>query len=107
MLLSFYKIAQIALGTKEVMMASNSTIDDQLQDTKVGIAILVTCLIQEISTTDPEFTDRVLERFQRAYSAVQDDDTNTSDRLDLLNWVRELLTGSSQTSGQGKPFLAD
>ena len=88
-------------------MTSNNTVDDQLQDTKVGIVILVTCLVQEISATDPEFTDRVLERFQRAYGAVRDDDTNTVDRLELLDWVRELLTGSSQTSGQGKPFLAD
>jgi hypothetical protein len=84
-------------------MSDRGTIDQQLHDTKSGVAILVTCLVQEISKTDPTFTDRVMERFERAYREV----TPALDRLELINWVREMLTGWSPISGQGQKFLED
>ncbi|TPJ52728.1 hypothetical protein [Mesorhizobium sp. B2-6-4] len=88
-------------------MSERGTIDQQLHDTKSGVAILVTCLVQEISKTDSTFADRVMERFERAYREVKERDTPALDRLELINWVREMLTGWSPISGQGRKFLDD
>lgn len=88
-------------------MTAIATIEEQLRDTKNGVAILVTCLVQEMNMTDPTFADRVLERFSRAYYEVRDGNTQALDRLELLNWVREMLTGWNLATGQGKKFLDD
>jgi len=81
------------------------TPNDQLQDAKLGVSILVTCLVQELEAVHPGFRDHYLRRLSRAYSEVRHNDTNALDRLELINWTREFLTGFNQITGQGKAFL--
>jgi hypothetical protein len=82
--------------------------EKHLQDAKRGVAILVTCLAQEINEIHPGFLDRFMVRLARAYREVREEDNNHAlDRLELLNWTRELLSGWNMTSGQGEPFLKD
>lgn len=86
-------------------MASRGTPDDQLQDTKRGVAVLMTCLVQEIEARHPGFKDGYLARLGKAYGAVREDNTDALDRLELINWTREFLTGFSPITGQAQPFL--
>lgn len=79
--------------------------DDQLQDSKRGMAILLTCLVQELEAHQEGITQRFLDRLGRAYAEVRHDDTPALDRLELIDWTRELLSGFSQIQGQGRPFL--
>lgn len=88
------------------MANERGTIDQQIHDTKRGVAILATCIVQTLNESDPTFQDRFVDRLGLAYREVREDDTPTLDRLELINWVRELLTGWSAVSGQGKPFLS-
>ena len=82
------------------------TTDQQIHDTKRGIAILATCIIQEVEAVHPGFTEHLGRRLERAYREVREDtDSPALDRLELINWVREMLTGWSPIHGQGKPFL--
>lgn len=83
---------------------------DDLHRAKRGTALLVACMAQTISETDPSFADRLVKRLEAAYSEVRDDDTDLGDgvgEMELLSWVRELLTGFSPSTGKGKPFLSD
>lgn len=86
-------------------MSDRGTIDEQLRDAKYGVAILVTCLVQELEAQHLGFSDHFLRRLGKAYGEVREDETPALDRLELINWTRELLTGFNQISGQGKPFL--
>jgi hypothetical protein len=56
---------------------------------KHSVALLATCLVQSLNETDPSFKERFLERLERAYSDVRNDDHAD---LELLSWMRELLT---------------
>jgi hypothetical protein len=56
---------------------------------KHSVALLATCLVQTLNETDPSFKERFLERLERAYSDVRNDDHAD---LELLSWMRELLT---------------
>lgn len=88
-------------------MANRGTPDERLRDAKQGVAILVTCLVQELEAMNPGFTEHYLRRLGRAYTEVREDNTPALDRLELINWTRELLTGFNQVTGQGKIFLED
>ena len=78
---------------------------DGLKGVKAATAVLVTCLVQTLSETNPAFQDRFLKRLGRAYSEAQD--KAGTDELELLSWTRELLTGFNRVTGQGEPFLGD
>jgi hypothetical protein len=85
-------------------MSERDTLDEQLHDSKRGVAILVACLVQEIEKYQPGFQEGYLARLGQAYEEVRHD-ADPLDRLELLNWTRELLTGFNPISGQGAPFL--
>ncbi|TKT79992.1 hypothetical protein [Aquamicrobium sp. LC103] len=83
------------------------TIDEQIHDAKRGVAILATCIVQTLQEGDPTFQARFLKRLEDAYSATREDtDSPALDRLELIKWVKQMLTGWSDISGQGKPFLS-
>lgn len=88
-------------------MTNRGTIDEQIQDAKHGAAVLIACLVQELETIHPGLTDAYEKRLSRAYYKTRERDTKALDALELIDWTRELLTGFSTISGQGRPFLAD
>jgi len=79
-----------------------------LDRAKNGMAILSACIVQTMNDADPTFRDRFLERLSHAYSDLRNKAAgNVVEELELLSWTRELLTGFSIVSGQGKPFQKD
>lgn len=87
-------------------MSDRGTPDEQLNDAKRGVVIIVACLVQELEKQNPGFQAGYLDRLEKAYDAVEAD-SPTRDRLELLSWTRTLLTGFSWASGKGAPFLQD
>ena len=86
--------------------ADRGTRDEQLHDTKRGVAILVTCLVETLKDTDPTFQDRFIENLDRAYRITREQfDDQTLDRHELIRWVQTTITGWSSITGQGKPFF--
>jgi hypothetical protein len=86
-------------------MTDRGTIEEQIHDAKFGVSVLVACLVQEIEASNPGFQGRYLERLGEAYARVRERDTPALDRLELIGWTRELLTGFNIIDGQGAPFL--
>ena len=81
---------------------------NDLHQARSATAILATCIVQTLNESDPSFQDRFLKRLAQAYSEVRDNsEGDVIQELELLSWTRELLTGFSFVSGQGKPFLGD
>lgn len=77
-----------------------------LHRAKRGTAILAACIVQTLMESDPTFQERFLEKLGKAYRELKDDsDGDVIQELELLRWTQELLTGFSQFTGQGKPFL--
>jgi hypothetical protein len=78
---------------------------------KRGVAVLATCIVQTMNETDPTFTDRFLRRVERAYYEIREGrmgwEGDTLQELELLKWMRVLLTDFNRIDGQGRPFLAD
>jgi hypothetical protein len=72
---------------------------------KSGAAALATCIVKTMNESDPEFQYRFLQNLERAYSHFRDSGKENRDVLEMLSWTRELLTGWSNVSGQGKPLL--
>jgi hypothetical protein len=77
---------------------------DDLFHARRGVAVLSACIVQTMNESDQGFQERFLRRLERASSELRDSGS-TIQELELLSWVRELLTGFSLTKGQGKPFL--
>lgn len=76
-----------------------------LSHAKSATAVLAACIVQTLNESDPSFQTRFLERLSRAYQQRRDE--ADVEELELYAWVRELLTGFSMVSGQGRPFLDD
>lgn len=77
-----------------------------LHRAKRGTAVLAACIVQTLNESDPSFAPRFLERLSKAYRVVKDEwDGDVIQELELLSWTREYLTGFSQITGQGEPFL--
>ena len=72
-----------------------------------GVAVLATCIVQTLNESDPTFQTRMISRLEKAYSELRNSDHGEVRTLELLSWVRELLTGFSRVTGQGSPFLSD
>ena len=85
--------------------------DDQakrLFQSKRGVAILATCIVQTIGETDHTFLQRFQNRLRQAYLHLRDDSPDTaSEEMELLQWTMEYLSGFDAVNGQGKPFLSD
>jgi hypothetical protein len=72
-----------------------------------GIAVLATCIVQELAKSDPTFEERFLKRLVDAYFELQDNsDYDPLIALELLETTRSLITGISQGSDQLRPFLS-
>lgn len=82
---------------------------DGLFQSRRAVAVLVACVAQTIRESDPTFEERLLLRMEKAYFELRDNPVLGDElpTLELLSFVRELLTGYSLSTGQGKPFLKD
>lgn len=79
---------------------------DDLQQTKVAVSILATCLVETLNDSDPTFKDRFLKTLTEAYYKARDNsDGDQRHTFELLSWTREHLTGFSLFTGQGEPHL--
>jgi len=73
-----------------------------------GMTVLVACIVQELSKSDPSFEDRFLERLDEAYRDVRDQIAYDSGfALALIASTRSLLTGKTLRGVQTAPFLSD
>lgn len=74
-----------------------------------GVSIQIACIVQTLNESDPTFEARFLKRLTRAYYELRDncDWKDVSDEFGMLRFTRQLLTGFSWVTGQGKPFLSD
>jgi hypothetical protein len=80
---------------------------NSLRRTKESVSILATCIVQTLNESDPTFQDRFLKKLTDAYYETSNNsEGDVIDSLEVLSWTRELLTGFSWVSGQGKPFLS-
>lgn len=71
-----------------------------------GMAVLATCIVQELAKSDPTFEERFLRRLSEAYHELRDNsDYDPLVALGLLASTRSLITGFDQISGQRAPFL--
>lgn len=77
-----------------------------LDRVKGATAILAACIAQALHETDTSFRPRLVAQIDRAYGMVRDDpDLLDHHDPEVLLWARELLSGFSRVTGQGKPFL--
>ena len=63
--------------------------DSPINQTKVGAAILIACVVQTLGESDAALQRRFLDRVGKAYQDVRDQ--AGLDCLELLTWVREML----------------
>lgn len=71
-----------------------------------GMAALATCIVQELSKSDPTFEERFLRRLNEAYYELRDNsDYDPLIALGVLASTRSYITGFDHISGQGAPFL--
>ena len=79
--------------------------DTDLDHLKRGTAILAACVVQTLTESDAFFERRFLELLEREYRELKDNtEGDVQHEMELLAWVRELLTGFNPISGQGEPF---
>jgi len=79
---------------------------DDLAQIKRATAVLVTCVVQTLDESDDTAQARFVKRLEDAYALLRDDpDQGGIHVLEMLSWVRELLTGFNIVTGQGRPFL--
>ena len=79
-----------------------------LNQIKTATAVLVTCIVQTLNESDHTYQELFLARLGKAYDELRDDPAHGGlHALETISWVRELLTGWSFVTGQGKPFLED
>jgi hypothetical protein len=90
-----------------------------LDKSKLGVAVLATCIAQTLNESDPTFQSRFMERLERAWYALQNrglgDDNpyadDNSQAMALVTQTRILLSGyertAAETGRQGKAFLED
>lgn len=76
-----------------------------IDDTKLGVAALVTALVHTLNETDPSFQARFLERLAQAgYSRKNAERPSEIDESELYSWTTEFITGFSRITGQGDPL---
>ena len=83
-----------------------------LHQSKRGVSAAIACLVQTMNESDPSFQARFLTRLEAAYGQMREQPTgtppkvspNTSEALEPLTWIREMLTGWSMIDGQGEPL---
>ena len=71
-----------------------------------GIAVLATCIVQELAKSDPTFEERFLRRLTEAHYEFQESsEDDPAFGLSLLTFTRSLITGFDHLNGQRSPFL--
>lgn len=81
---------------------------DDLVSLGRGLTVLATCLVQEMSRSDPTFQARFLKRLEEAYCEVRNHNSyDPGLALALLASTRSLITGLTLQGVQESPFLAD
>jgi hypothetical protein len=85
---------------------------DNLDQVKRGASALLACIAQTLSESDPTFQERLLKKLDAAYREIKDNRSGKFSgevihELEMISWVRSMLTGWSFTAGQETPFLAD
>jgi hypothetical protein len=79
---------------------------DQLAALSRGIAVLATCIVQELNRSDPTFEERFLKRMNEGYYELRDNsESDPGAALALLAYTRSLITGFDHINGQQDPFL--
>jgi hypothetical protein len=79
--------------------------DTDLDHLKRGVAVLAACVVQTLNESDQFFQRRFLELLEREYRELKDNtEGDVQHEMELLAWVRSLLTGYSPITGQGEPF---
>ena len=90
-------------------MPARTNPEDQRSDlhrAKVGVAVLVTCLVETINESDPSFKERFLKKMGDAYYKLRDDsEGDQTEQMELLDWTRSFLSGFDKIEGQGEPFF--
>ena len=80
-------------------------INPTLDDTKRGVAAMITALVHTLNETDPSFQRRFLERLEQAgYSRKNAARPAGTDELELYSWTTSFITGFDFISGQGDPL---
>lgn len=69
-------------------------------------AVLTACIVQTLNESDDTAQARFLARLELAYAEMRDHPKADTHTLEVLAWVRTLLTGFDFSTGQGKPFLS-
>ena len=71
-----------------------------------GVGVLATCIVQELSKSDPTFEERFLRRLTEAHYEFQESsEDDPAFGLSLLTFTRSLITGFDHLNGQRSPFL--
>ena len=63
--------------------------DSPIDQTKMATAILVTCVVEALAETDPNFQKRFVEKVGKAYQDARG--KTGTDCLGTLVWVRQML----------------
>jgi hypothetical protein len=85
---------------------------DNLHQLKRGVSALFACVAQTLNEADPTFQGRLVKKLDDAYREIKDNRSGkfpgeVIHELEMISWVRSMLTGWSLTAGQETPFLAD
>ena len=64
-------------------------LESPLDQTKMGVASLIACIVQTLSDTDEDFQRRFLDHLESAYAELRH--KTDLDCLELLIWTRETL----------------
>jgi hypothetical protein len=79
---------------------------DDLTQIKRATAILVTCAVQTLGESNRTAQARFVKRLDEAYATLRDDrNLGGQHVLEMMAWVRTLVTGWNLSTGQGEPFL--
>ena len=63
--------------------------ESPLDQTKLGVASLVACIVQTLGDTDKDFQKRFLDHLDDAYAELRH--KTDTDCLELLRWTRETI----------------
>ncbi|WIJ23937.1 hypothetical protein [Devosia sp. RR2S18] len=84
------------------MTATSQDKRSDLHETKLGVAVLATCIIEAADETDPGFKERVLHKMGVVYQKLRDQsDGNQIEQMELLDWTRSLLSGFEDIAAPG------
>jgi hypothetical protein len=66
---------------------------DDLYQAERGVAVLVACLAETLSESDPTFKERFLKKLEKWYQDFRDGKAAGMPEMELLSWTRDILKG--------------